>query len=291
MIWAHQLSQHPAPRLTSFSFGAGIQSTALMILIKQSPEVFARAGLTLPSVAFWADTGAETKAVSDHVQRLMGWGLPIPLTIVRNHRNAEHLTEIQRPPWFLLNADGTKGQVLRSCTDKWKIRPLERAMRAEAGFKKGQQMPAGSIHIWLGISMDEIQRAKENPKPAFVNLFPLLEIGWDRNRCTQLVRDTLPWETGKSACVHCPYRRPSEWARMRRKAPEDWARAVELDQQARDHAGTLRGAPFAHVLRQPLPLAVSAWEQDQAARQIVGGVPLFEDYDPLDNECSGLCGL
>lgn len=290
MIWARNLPSLPAPRLTSFSFGAGIQSTAIMILLKQSPDVFTKAGLTLPSVAMWADTGAETFATHEHVQRLMGWGLPLPLVIVQNHRHGGHLDQIGRPPWFLVGQDGKHGQAIRSCTDKWKIRPLERALRAEAGFKKGERMPAGSIHVWIGISEDEVQRAKDNPKPAFINLYPLLEIGYDRQRCVQLVRDTLPWSVPKSSCFFCPYRRPSEWSRIRREEPQEWERVVGWDVALRQNAGELEGTPYLHVMRKPIESAVHEWDADQA-RKLAGAVPLFPDFDGLDQECSGLCGV
>lgn len=291
MIWANQLPQLPAPRLTAFNTGMGWQSTAILILLKTQPEVFTRAGLALPTVAMWADTGAECTQTHRHVQHLQEWGMPIPLVVVQAKRHGGLPSQAGRPPWFLVGAGGKKGQAIRSCTGRWKAEPLEAALRQYAGFKKGKRVPPGSIHVWMGISEDEIQRAKDHPKPAFVNLYPLLEIGWDRQRCIQLVRDTLTWRVPKSACFFCPYRSPAQWSLFKLEDPGDFSKAILYDAALRESAHGLSAVPYLHVRRKPLAEAVASWEMERAGREVVNGVPLFDDYDPLDNECSGLCGL
>lgn len=67
----------------AFSFGAGVQSTALMLLIKHDPKVLLDAVGHLPDKAYFADTGAEPDNVYQHLSKLQG-NFPIPLEIVSN---------------------------------------------------------------------------------------------------------------------------------------------------------------------------------------------------------------
>lgn len=293
MIQARDLQGLPAPRLTAFSFGGGVQSTTILALLKYQPNIFTDAGLNLPTLALFADTGAEKPSVLAHMERLKAWGLPLELRTVMNHRHGGHRDQMGRPPWFVLAPDGGKGQVIRSCTDKWKIRPLERAYKQAAGFPKGSRLPAGAIHLWLGISTDEASRAGESRKAHTVQLYPLLEIGWSRARCLEYLAEVLPWPVPKSACTFCPYTNPREWERVEREDPEHWANAVAIDAALRGEdrpAGAhLDGDCFVHPARLPLPEAVHLWRLSHLP-QARGERPLF-DFDAMEQECSGLCGV
>lgn len=277
-------------RLRAFSFGAGTQSTALMVMVKNNPEILTNAGLELPGKAYLADTGAEGVTVYRHLEKLVAWGLPIPLEIVKHELGITSNHGMRQIPHFLLNPDGTKGQTLRSCTDRYKIQPLEKAMRRDAGYRKGQRGEPGSITLWLGISTDEASRQKPNPSKTFTNLFPLLEIGWSRRDCIDYVEAQIGWTPPKSRCVHCPYIAPSDWEHIQARAPEDWAQAVELDARMRTMGLGLRGTPFIHVNRLPLPEAVALWRYRRDTKTALLGSALFE-MDQMDNECTGTCGL
>lgn len=293
MIQACDLPDFPAPRLTAFSFGGGVQSTAILALLKHQPSIFTDAGLTLPTLALFADTGAEKPSVLAHLERLQAWGIPLELRTVQNHRHGGHVEQMGRPPWFVLSKEGTNGQIIRSCTDKWKIRPLERAYKQAAGFAKGARIPPGSIHLWLGISTDEASRAGMSRKAHTLNLYPLLEIGWSRVRCLEYLAEVLPWPVPKSACTFCPYTNPREWERVEREDPEHWDQAVEVDSRLRSENRPrdlyIDGDAFVHPARLPLPEAVRRWRLAHlpAAR---GEQALF-DFDAMEQECSGLCGV
>lgn len=280
-------------RLRAFSFGAGTQSTALMVLIKNNPEILTNAGLELPEKAYFADTGEEGVTVYRHLERLIAWGMPIPLETVKRKPGIDSKHGMGQIPHFLVNPDGSMGQTKRSCTDRYKIRPMEAVMRRDAGYKFREHGEEESITIWLGISTDEASRMKPNPKKTFKNLHPLIEIGWSRRDCIDYVEAQIGWKPPKSRCVHCPFIAPSDWEHIQDRAPEDWARAVELDAKLRTLNLGLKGVPFIHVNRLPLPEAVALWRYKRDAKRATLGTALFEEYemDPMENECTGTCGL
>ena len=81
----------------------------------------------------------------------------------------------------------------------------------------------------------------------------------------------------RSACVFCPFHSRSEWRDIRDNAPDDWRKAVEVDQAIR------KARPpydlFVNVQRKPLP------ECDLDGPIDKGQLSLWEA------ECSGICGV
>lgn len=281
-------------RLRAFSFGAGTQSTALMVLIKNNPEILTNAGLELPEKAYFADTGAEGVTVHRHLEALKAWGLPIPLETVQYRDGIATDYGLRQIPFFLVAEDGALGQVNRQCTNRYKIQPLEKKMREDAGYVPRQRSTAGSVTLWLGISTDEATRMKPNQNRMIKNIWPLIEIGWSRRDCIDYVEAQIGWKPPKSRCVMCPYINPRDWEHIQDRSPEDWAEAVALDARMRQiDLGGIKGTPYLHQNRLPLPEAVALWRHRRDAKRATLGDPLFEDWemDPMENECTGTCGL
>jgi 3'-phosphoadenosine 5'-phosphosulfate sulfotransferase (PAPS reductase)/FAD synthetase len=77
------ISQNPV----IFSFGAGVQSTAILLLIKYEPERVISAMGKLPDWIIFADTGAENQEALDNLKRCKTL---LPILRVKNWaRNAE----------------------------------------------------------------------------------------------------------------------------------------------------------------------------------------------------------
>lgn len=286
--------------LRAFSFGAGVQSTAIMLLLKHEPETLRAVMGHLPDVALFADTGAEPMETHRHLERLQAAGLPLPLEVVRNGSiltgpakgeddEEEGVSSRSFAPYFIKNEDGTTGMLMRKCTNEFKIRPIERALRRHLGAVPRQRLPLHAVGLWLGISTDEVVRMRQNPTRWCDNLYPLIELGWDRRRCLDYCREHGV-NPPKSRCFFCPY--ISDWPQFRREAPEDYARAIAFDEEIRKpHAG-LRATAYIHRLCLPLPEAVDAQEEDER-RRIAGQIPLFPELmtNGFLNECQGHCGV
>ncbi len=91
------------------------------------------------------------------------------------------------------------------------------------------------------------------------NVFPLLELGWDRARCVEYLAERGFGDTVKSACVGCPFHGNAGWRWIRDHDPDGWAEAVAFDNAIRHgypHATRqgqqLRGQYFLHRSCQPL---------------------------------------
>ncbi len=111
----------------------------------------------------------------------------------------------------------------------------------------------------IGISTDEFTRAKDSGVQYLRNVFPLIELGWDRARCVEYLAERGFGHTVKSACLGCPFHGNAGWRWIRDNDPDGWAETVEFDKAIRDgyphatHAGQeLRGQYFLHRSCQPL---------------------------------------
>lgn len=170
--------------------------------------------------------------------------------------------------------------LLRKCTSEFKIVPIERAIRRDLGMTKGARGKSRSVALWLGISLDEIQRMRDNQTKLMRNIYPLIELGWDRSRCFSYCQ-SHNISPPKSRCFFCPYIR--DWGGIKRNQPQEFERAVQFDKEIRNvvkHG--VRGEVFIHQSCKPLAEAVPnqghLWEKS----------PWEEDFV---EECSGHCGV
>ena len=261
------------------SLGAGVQSTT-MALMAAHGEI-----QPMPDCAIFADTGAEPKAVYEHLDWLETV-LPFPVHRVTNG-NLRH--DIMKPrkhgkyalmpvPAYVGSKGG--GMVNRSCTRDYKITPILRQIRAMTGLT-GKRAPKHAIvEQWIGISSDEIIRMKRSREPWIEHRWPLIEMRMRRGQCIEWFKRHYPGRSlTKSACTFCPYHGNAEWAAL---TSEEFADAVEVDRLIRDaRAGLQRskGQMFLHRSLKPLD------EVDLSTAEDRGQLNLFL------NECEGMCGV
>jgi len=263
------------PSLRLLSLGAGVQSSALLILA-------ARGDLPRLDAAIFSDTGWEPRAVYEHLDRIerevaKPAGIPIYRVSSGNIRNdaldPDH--RFASMPLFVRNRDGGDGMTRRQCTSEYKLKPIKQKTRELLGAEpredgKPGRVPNGRFaEQWVGISTDERDRALDKDgtlKTGDVkysrNRYPLLELGMDRDQCRALLTAHGFGQTPKSACIGCPFHSNMQWRQLRDKNPEEWADAVEFDASIR--AGSARanangqpllGQAFLHRSRMPLDQA------------------------------------
>ena len=120
------------------------------------------------------------------------------------------------------NNSGGMGK--RQCTTRWKIVPVRRMIRQLSGGKPVEQ--------WIGISLDEIQRANRSGVQYVTNRFPLVEKRITRSACVEWLEKNGLEVPPKSACVFCPYHGLNNW-RQTKAVDEDWQEAVRVDEEIR----------------------------------------------------------
>lgn len=263
------------------SLGAGVQSTTIALMMA--------AGEIEPAErAIFADTKAEPASVYRHLEQLIP-KLPFPVDIVSaGDLGAEILASARgeqrndaRPPFYVKNADGSRGILRRQCTGDYKIDPIHKATRELLGFGRGQRVTAGitATHV-IGISFDERGRMRAPRKPWLLHDYPLCDRRITRWDCEQWLRRNGHPIPPKSACVFCPYRRIGEWRRMRDEEPEAWAQAIAIDESIRS-AGYKGLVGECYVHDSLVPLA----EVDLSTPAENGQANLWDD------ECEGMCGV
>jgi hypothetical protein len=102
-------------------------------------------------------------------------------------------------------------------------------------------------------------RAKDSGLRFLRNVFPLIDLGFDRVRCLEFLAERGFGETVKSACVGCPFHGNAGWRWVRDNDPEGWTEAVEFDRairhgypRATNQGQELRGQYFLHRSCTPL---------------------------------------
>ena len=143
----------------------------------------------------------------------------------------------------------------------------------------------------FGISLDEKSRASRiyerwiTGEAPFEPVFPLLDRRMTRADCIMWLRQNVPHEVPRSACVFCPFKSNREWRHLRDTDPQGWARAVEIDDALRIPGNVVnRGLDQKlYVHRDCIPLR-SADLEGVDRRQLL--------LDPSwDDECVGMCGV
>ena len=273
-------------RLTVISLGGGVQSSVMTLMA--SAGAFDR----VADCAIFADTHWEPPSLYPHLEWLAGQ-LRFPLYVVdngrslredvkglTNHSGSRRYVDI---PVYLKGRDGEgNGIGRRQCTDNYKIRPVRRKVRELLGLRRGQRVPSGvGVELWLGISTDEAIRMKTSRDGWMTNRYPLIEAGMSRGDCMDwwTARYERPLE--RSACVACPFQSRARWVETKRRWPELFAEAVEIDANLRSGLA-LDKTPYLHARRLPLAQAVALDEAEPGE----GGLS-----DGFGNECEGRCGV
>lgn len=214
-------------QIKAISYGGGVQSTAMIVLAVQKRIDF--------NVALFSNVGddSEHPASLKYVREVMQpWAAEhnFPVHEVVTTRRGEPTTiwnEITRKDSTrnVIPVYGTVGAPLaRICTVDFKIKTIGRWLRANGASKTNPALVA------IGISTDEIERAgRGKDEPGQKRVYPLLELGLNRDRCEQVIREAGLPVPPKSSCFFCPFHRPLTWAEMRRDEPELFDKAQQLE--------------------------------------------------------------
>jgi hypothetical protein len=227
-------------RTLTWSYGGGTQSVAIAVLVK-------RGLLPRPAHVIMADTGREASETWEYTDRYVRPLLkPLGLDVEIAPHSLSKVGLYDRKGDGLLIPAYTKTGILPTfCSSEWKKAVFGRYLRS-LGYG-----PSRPVRTWVGISKDEIGRAKPSSTDWQEFHWPLLlDVTMSRRECVALVEDEGLPTPPKSSCWMCPYRRNSQWRKLRDEYPEDWAKAVALDEEIR--AKDTRDGVWLHDSRTPL---------------------------------------
>jgi hypothetical protein len=234
------------------SYGGGVQSTALIVLAAQG-QIDAVDG------ALFCNTGddSEHPETLKYVRKIMvPWAAEHGITVHEIQRTTkgkpqtlwgrimDHTGDSLREPIPVYGYTGAP--LSRTCTADHKIRVLEKWIKTNA-----KQLP---VETMIGISVDELERAKNGPPTYEIRRYPLLELDLTRTDCAKVIADAGLPVPPKSSCFFCPFHSLLTWSELRRDKPDLFNKAVELETTLNVRRER-KGKPPVYLTRRGKPLA------------------------------------
>jgi len=159
--------------VTVLSFGAGVQSTTLaMLIINKDKRLTSVFGDNLPTDFIFADPGSESNSTYKHIEKIKGLceSVGIGFHTVRPSEKYEQTLKDEllnakflSIPAYIKSPNKKTGMARRFCTKKYKVEPVQTKARRLMGvgfYKEAKKVAT----VWIGISLDEIQRMKTSTK-------------------------------------------------------------------------------------------------------------------------------
>lgn len=213
--------------LIAVSYGGGVNSTALLI------EMHRRN--VRPDVIIFSDTGGELPETYRFVDEFSNW------LVERDFPEIIKVQSIVHGKADTLEAHCLRYESLpslaygfKSCSARFKVEPQERWMRHYEPAKKLWKS-GGKVLKLLGFDAGERRRVKERIDKRYYYGYPLVEWGWDRRKCREVVIE-VGLKPAKSACFFCPASKKHEILKLAREHPDLYERAIEMEDQADLHS-------------------------------------------------------
>jgi hypothetical protein len=261
--------------LKIISLGWGVQSftlAAMSALGKLEPVDF----------AIHADTTHESQLTYEFSARWTGWlnerGVRVITIKPKEADPIKNKGGFSDVPYYSASVSHGNGQTKRQCTTNWKIIPIRQVISLLVQ-QLGETKKPGIVEQWIGISMDEWKRMKDNDVQYIKNRWPLIEKKMTRTDCVIWLEKNGLEIPPRSACIFCPFHNTDEWRRIKAN-DTDWNNAVLVDRAIRKNSPGYAGyEQFVHPSRKPLE------DVDLRTEQEKGQLSLW------DQECSGICGI
>jgi 3'-phosphoadenosine 5'-phosphosulfate sulfotransferase (PAPS reductase)/FAD synthetase len=218
------------------AYGLGVDSTAMLV------EFAARE--IRPDLILFADTGGEKPetyaylpVIQDFLRRA---GFPEVVTVrYVPKRAAYHTLEQQCLHTGTLPSLAYGG---RSCSIKYKKSPQDRFLRQwppalECWARGGKVVKA--IGFDAGPADSRRRRFEEDAR--FSYWYPLVDWGYDRGRCEEVIRAAGLPVLPKSSCFFCPAMKKPEIVWLQEHHPELLERALEIERNARGKLRSIKG--------------------------------------------------
>lgn len=276
-------------KLRVFSFGGGVQSTAVLVLqaTGKLPEpydvfVFSNVGedsknpATLEYLEQYTIPYAQAHGIRfEQVRKYRKDGTP-ETVVQRVMRTDKSICIPAR-----MGGNGAPGR--RQCTTDFKIKVIDKWCKVQ---------DATHVVVGLGISLDEWERAHSERWHDTYNKKPigfwkkrehvLIDMHLRRDDCKRIIDEAGLPVPPKSSCFFCPFQKRYEWQELKRKSPELFQQAVEIEEHInfkREHI-LEKDKVYLHPSLTPLANAVG----DQLR------LPFMREFDDMEAEaCGGYC--
>jgi hypothetical protein len=210
------------------AYGMGVDSTAMLIGlekrgIRPNMILFADVGGEKPDTYLYAPVFREWLRDVDFPQfEVVRYRPPIAPydTLYGNCWQNETLPSL---------AFGRKG-----CSIKWKRQPQDNRVR-QWGAAREAWAAGLRLKKLIGFDASETRRryGDRGDDPQYEYWYPLLDWGWDRDKCKRVIADEgLPVPV-KSACFFCPASKKPELAELNDRSPDLYQLSIDLEDRYR----------------------------------------------------------
>lgn len=296
------------------SYGGGTQSAALALM--------SAAGV-LPKLdaVIFADTQGELPETYEYIEYvrpiLERAGIPF-VTVTAG--SLEHAllapgptSANATPPAKVINPDGSRGRInAYRCSFDYTRRLVTREVKHRCGDRGAWKRSV--VNQWMGFSTTEIGRCKQTSEcrcshgladhngkcgkcacESFdrwqINVFPLIAMGFTRERTIRWFAENGHPTPPRSACWFCPNSSRARWRSLKAEHPDLFERACVIDETIRDGGGfnrrgrlPFRGKLFLHDSYTPLRTA-DLRDTEQVLDEDFGILPLFS-FDCMGESCN-----
>lgn len=250
------------------SLGAGVQSSAMLLMA-------VKGFIPKPDYVIFSDTQYEpewTYKYLDYLKSVCDLRI-ITVTAGSIKKDALDLKKhrFASMPLHVMGKDGKRSILRRQCTNEYKIRPIRKEIRRLVDNKINDY----KIKLWIGITTDEASRMKPSQVNYIENVYPLIDLMFNRNDCKNWLKDNNYRVPPKSSCLCCPFHDNHYWRALKVVAPNEFEDTVRFDGAIRKliKRFNVKEDAYLHPSLEPLEK-----------------VDLLEDQiEMFENECFGFC--
>lgn len=195
------------------SFGAGVNSTAILALIYKKELEYHNLKIV------FSDTGCEKPSTYCHIKKMQSL---FDIDIIKS--DLGNLYD------YCFDKKVVPLRMFRWCTDKFKIRPINKWVK--------ENDLDNAIKI-IGFCSGEENRVKYNENVEY----PLIDMGIDRNECKKII-ESVGWDIpDKSGCYICPFQKKLEWIALLKNDIDLFNKVVDLENNTKNNM-TITGKPL-----------------------------------------------
>ncbi len=206
--WFELALEAPAATRHVLGISGGKDSAALAVYIKDNyPQIAEKMEY------FFTDTGAELQEVYDTLDKLEAY-LGKPINRLSSSRDFKH--------WLTLHNNMLPSVKARWCTRVLKIKPFEEFVGDDP------------VISYVGIRADENREGYISHKTNIKAVFPFSEDGIVRDDVFGILDESVgipayyEWRS-RSGCFFCFFQRQDEWLGLKRRHPELFDKALEME--------------------------------------------------------------
>ncbi len=215
-------------RLRVVSYGGGVDSTAMILLMLQRGEHIDH--VLYAETADWP----ETLVFVDMFDRwlLEKHGVRVTKLLSKYGKIYDYMMERKLVPSYMFPAKHV---------ERFKISPVEQYL---VKIRNGQP-----VEMNIGIDYDEFTRMRSRRRKWITNRYPLVDARIGRRGAENIIRAAGLQVPPKSGCFFCPFQSRKQWLKLRELHPDRFQMAIAMEENCSNKKITMLAPNLGKKLR------------------------------------------